>query len=107
MPNDRPNDRIVSFDSEQLILVDDQDREQGYMRKAEAHVGGTARIGVIAKRGKLCIRQRQAEVYQRLNIASAELRAEDDQQLLLGAQCIAKCRCALDAVEHEVHQQLL
>lgn len=33
------NDNVVSFDSEQLILVDDKDRQIGHKRKAECHDG--------------------------------------------------------------------
>jgi isopentenyl-diphosphate delta-isomerase len=33
------NNRIVSFDSEKLILVDEKDREIGYASKAECHEG--------------------------------------------------------------------
>jgi isopentenyl-diphosphate delta-isomerase (EC 5.3.3.2) len=35
----QPNDAVVSFDSEALILVDEQDREIGSMNKADAHRG--------------------------------------------------------------------
>jgi isopentenyl-diphosphate delta-isomerase len=59
------NDRVVSFDSEQLILVDAEDRELGYMRKSDAHEGsGTLHrafsIFVFNSRGELLLQQRAA-----------------------------------------------
>jgi isopentenyl-diphosphate delta-isomerase len=57
------NDAIVSFDSEQLILVDEADREVGNMRKSEAHEGsGTLHrafsLFVFNGRGELLLQQR-------------------------------------------------
>jgi isopentenyl-diphosphate delta-isomerase len=57
------NDAIVSFDSEQLILVDEADREIGNMRKSEAHEGsGTLHrafsLFVFNGRGELLLQQR-------------------------------------------------
>lgn len=59
------NDRIVSFDSEQLILVDSEDRETGYMRKDGAHEGsGTLHrafsLFVFNSKGEVLLQQRAA-----------------------------------------------
>lgn len=56
---------VVSFDDEPLILVDAEDREVGYMQKAEAHVGaGTLHrafsIFVFDSQGRLLLQQRAA-----------------------------------------------
>lgn len=58
-------DRIVSFDSEPLILVDEQDREVGYLRKDEAHQGsGTLHrafsLFIFNSKGELLLQQRAA-----------------------------------------------
>jgi isopentenyl-diphosphate delta-isomerase len=57
------NDRVVSFDSEQLILVDSEDRETGFMRKDNAHEGGGTlhrafSIFVFNSGGELLLQQR-------------------------------------------------
>ena len=56
-------ERIVSFDDEPLVLVDEQDRELGYMDKASAHVGrGTLHrafsLFIFNVRGELLLQQR-------------------------------------------------
>jgi isopentenyl-diphosphate Delta-isomerase len=56
-------ERIVSFDDEPLVLVDDQDRELGYLDKASAHVGrGTLHrafsLFIFNARGELLLQQR-------------------------------------------------
>lgn len=59
------SDAIVSFDSEPLILVDEQDNELGYLRKDEAHQGsGTLHrafsLFIFNTRGELLLQQRAA-----------------------------------------------
>ena len=39
MNNPQPDNRVVSSDDEQLILVDRDDREVGFLAKADAHAG--------------------------------------------------------------------
>ncbi len=61
----RRNDAIVSFDSEELILVDEADREIGNMRKSDAHEGGGTlhrafSLFVFNGRGELLLQQRAA-----------------------------------------------
>lgn len=56
-------ERIVSFDDEPLVLVDEQDREVGYMDKASAHLGqGTLHrafsLFIFNARGELLLQQR-------------------------------------------------
>ena len=58
-------DAIVSFDSEQLILVDEADREIGFKSKAECHVGrGTLHrafsLVIFNSAGELLLQQRSA-----------------------------------------------
>jgi isopentenyl-diphosphate delta-isomerase len=59
------DDRIVSFDSEPLILVDANDAEIGYLRKDEAHEGvGTLHrafsLFLFDSAGRLLLQQRAA-----------------------------------------------
>jgi isopentenyl-diphosphate delta-isomerase len=56
-------ERVVSFDDEPLVLVDEQDRELGYMDKAAAHQGrGTLHrafsLFIFNPRGELLLQQR-------------------------------------------------
>jgi isopentenyl-diphosphate delta-isomerase len=58
-------ERIVSFDDEPLVLVDDQDREIGFLDKASAHLGqGTLHrafsLFIFNQRGELLLQQRAA-----------------------------------------------
>ncbi len=58
-------DRVVSFDDEPLILVDEQDREVGFLPKADAHVGrGTLHrafsLFVFDAQGRVLLQQRAA-----------------------------------------------
>jgi len=58
-------DKIVSFDDEPLILVDEQDREVGFLQKADAHVGrGTLHrafsLFVFDSQGRVLLQQRAA-----------------------------------------------
>ena len=58
-------DRIVSFDDEPLVLVDEQDREIGFMDKASAHLGrGTLHrafsLFIFNAGGELLLQQRAA-----------------------------------------------
>jgi isopentenyl-diphosphate Delta-isomerase len=39
LDNPQPDNRVVSSDDEQLILVDGDDREVGFLAKADAHAG--------------------------------------------------------------------
>ncbi|TAM13099.1 MAG: isopentenyl-diphosphate Delta-isomerase [Nevskiaceae bacterium] len=60
-----PNTRVVSFDDEPLVLVDSDDREVGFLEKAEAHRGaGTLHrafsIFVVNAAGELLLQQRAA-----------------------------------------------
>jgi isopentenyl-diphosphate delta-isomerase len=57
------NDQVVSFDSEQLVLVDADDCERGYMLKSDAHEGrGTLHrafsLFIFNSRGELLLQQR-------------------------------------------------
>lgn len=59
------NDSVVSFDDEPLILVDSEDREVGFLPKADAHKGrGTLHrafsLFVFNPEGKLLLQQRAA-----------------------------------------------
>lgn len=59
------NDRIVSFDDEPLVLVDDEDRELGFCPKAEAHAGEgrlhrAFSLFVFNSAGELLVQQRAA-----------------------------------------------
>ncbi|MDB5985854.1 MAG: isopentenyl-diphosphate delta-isomerase [Nevskia sp.] len=59
------SDRVVSFDDEPLILVDPQDREIGFLPKADAHVGhGTLHrafsLFVFDPQGRVLLQQRAA-----------------------------------------------
>ena len=67
MDNSRaePNDAVVSFDSEALILVDEQDREIGSLNKADAHRGSGVlhrafSLFVFNDAGELLLQQRAA-----------------------------------------------
>ena len=58
-------DRIVSFDDEPLVLVDEHDRDIGFMDKASAHLGkGTLHrafsLFIFNARGELLLQQRAA-----------------------------------------------
>jgi isopentenyl-diphosphate Delta-isomerase len=58
-----PDNRVVSSDDEQLILVDSHDREIGYLAKADAHLGrGTLHrafsLFVFNPAGELLLQQR-------------------------------------------------
>jgi isopentenyl-diphosphate Delta-isomerase len=58
-----PDNRVVSSDDEQLILVDSDDREIGFVAKADAHLGrGTLHrafsLFVFNPAGKLLLQQR-------------------------------------------------
>jgi isopentenyl-diphosphate Delta-isomerase len=58
-------ERIVSFDDEPLVLVDDSDREIGFLDKASAHVGrGTLHrafsLFIFNPQGELLLQQRAA-----------------------------------------------
>jgi isopentenyl-diphosphate Delta-isomerase len=57
------NDAIVSFDSESLILVDDQDQEIGYKDKLSCHAGGGVlhrafSLFIFNEAGELLLQQR-------------------------------------------------
>lgn len=57
------SDRIVSFDSEELILVDLEDRETGHISKAEAHAGAGVlhrafSIFIFNPKGDVLVQQR-------------------------------------------------
>ena len=63
MNNPEPNNRVVSSDDEQLILVDSDDREIGFLAKADAHRGrGTLHrafsLFVFNPAGELLLQQR-------------------------------------------------
>jgi isopentenyl-diphosphate Delta-isomerase len=63
MPNPEPDNRVVSSDDEQLILVDSDDREIGFLAKADAHLGrGTLHrafsLFVFNPAGELLLQQR-------------------------------------------------
>ncbi len=60
------NDRVVSFESEKLILVDEQDREIGYASKAECHNGEgilhrAFSIFIFNDKGQLLLQRRGEE----------------------------------------------
>jgi isopentenyl-diphosphate delta-isomerase len=57
---------VVSFESEELILVDAQDREVGYRSKAECHDGDGVlhrafSLFVFDRRGRVLLQQRSAQ----------------------------------------------
>ena len=63
MNNLEPHNRVVSSDDEQLILVDSDDREIGFLTKADAHLGhGTLHrafsVFVFNPAGELLVQQR-------------------------------------------------
>ncbi len=63
MDNLRPDNQVVSSDDEQLILVDGDDREIGFLSKADAHAGsGTLHrafsLFVFNPAGELLVQQR-------------------------------------------------
>jgi isopentenyl-diphosphate Delta-isomerase len=63
LDNPQPNNQVVSSDDEQLILVDADDREIGFMAKADAHAGrGTLHrafsLFVFNPAGELLVQQR-------------------------------------------------
>lgn len=65
MPVTRPMYDIVSSDSEELILVDEHDREIGTMQKADCHDGDgllhrAFSVFVFDDRGRLLMQQRSA-----------------------------------------------
>ncbi|HET6631384.1 MAG TPA: isopentenyl-diphosphate Delta-isomerase [Rhodanobacteraceae bacterium] len=58
-----PQDPVVSFESEELIRVDSEDRDSGYVSKAEAHDGHgllhrAFSLFVFNERGELLLQQR-------------------------------------------------
>jgi isopentenyl-diphosphate Delta-isomerase len=58
-------DEVVSFDSEELILVDDEDQELGYLSKAKCHEGNGVlhrafSLFVFNRGGELLLQQRAA-----------------------------------------------
>lgn len=60
-----PQDLIVSFDDEPLILVDEHDQEIGHLSKAEAHLGSGClhrafSLFVFDLRGRLLMQRRAA-----------------------------------------------
>lgn len=60
-----PQDAIVSFDTESLILVDDQDQEIGHQDKLSCHTGnGTLHrafsLFIFNNAGELLLQQRSA-----------------------------------------------
>lgn len=63
MNNSEPDSRVVSSDDDQLILVDSDDREIGFLTKADAHLGrGTLHrafsVFVSNPAGELLMQQR-------------------------------------------------
>lgn len=63
MNNPEPDSQVVSRDDERLILVDSDDREIGFLAKADAHVGrGTLHrafsVFVFSPAGELLVQQR-------------------------------------------------
>ena len=57
---------VVSFDSEELILVDTQDHELGYCSKAQCHDGDGVlhrafSLFVFDRRGRVLLQQRSAQ----------------------------------------------
>jgi hypothetical protein len=69
-----PDNRVVSSDDEQLILVDSDDREIGFLAKADAHLGrGTLHraflLFVFNPAGELLLQQRAKgkRLWSRLN----------------------------------------
>ncbi len=61
----REKNRVVSFDSERLILVDEADREIGHASKADAHAGKgilhrAFSLFVFNRAGELLLQQRAA-----------------------------------------------
>src|SRR5208283_6022625 len=54
----------------------------------EPHIGGTARVGVIAEADELRA-SRQSEVHQRLDVLAAQLGAKDDDQAFLILQHVS------------------
>jgi isopentenyl-diphosphate Delta-isomerase len=63
LDNLEPDNRVVSNDDEQLILVDSSDREIGFLAKADAHLGrGTLHrafsLFVFNPEGELLLQQR-------------------------------------------------
>ena len=64
-PHFTDNDRIVSFDSDELILVDEDDEEVGHLTKAACHEGAgilhrAFSLFVFNERGELLLQQRSA-----------------------------------------------
>lgn len=63
VPDTRQNDHPVSFDSEQLILVDREDNEVGYLSKAQCHAGSGVlhrafSLFIFDGEGRLLLQQR-------------------------------------------------
>ena len=56
----------------------------------QAHVGCAARVGVVGEQGELAVRQRGAEGEEALEVCAAELGAEEDEELLFGADGVAE-----------------
>lgn len=63
MAEDALRHEVVSFDSEELVLVDDQDREIGYLDKARCHEGEALlhrafSLFIFNSQGELLLQQR-------------------------------------------------
>lgn len=66
MSNSVSNNEVVSFDDEPLILVDDEDREQGFLNKALCHDGEgqlhrAFSLFVFNEQGELLLQQRSKD----------------------------------------------
>ena len=66
---DHHNNRVVSFDSEPLILVDEEDREIGHASKADAHAGK----GILHRAFSVFVFNRAGEVLLQQRAASKPL----------------------------------
>ena len=62
-------ERVVSFDDEPLVLVDDHDREIGFLDKASAHLGQ----GILHRAFSLFIFNRQGELLLQQRAAGKRL----------------------------------
>ena len=62
----------------------------------QAHVGCAARVGVVGEQGELCVREREAEVDEALEVGAAQLGADEDRgDSLRRLMASRKCREAL------------
>src|SRR5208282_6856447 len=61
----------------------------------KAHVGGAARVGVIGEAYKFDAGDGRAEADEAGNIVAANFRAENDDEILFGAQLVAEGRQTL------------